>query len=106
MFSSKVWKIPINGSHFGVGIKSFDYLKLASEFVFNKGIKRSTSGFCFASSMCNNLSSHTSLGKHVSLSLLEFKKKKKVLDILTHNLVTQEHLQTYVKTRNKEHEES
>lgn len=27
------------------------------------------------------------------------KKKKRVLDILKHNLVTQEHLQTYVKTR-------
>lgn len=79
MFPSKVWKILINGSHFGVGINSFDNLNLASVFVFNKGIKRSTSGFGFASSMCNNVRSHISLGslgKHFSLSLLELKKKK------------------------------
>lgn len=57
LLSSKVWKILING--FGEGMKSVGNLQIiALELVFNKGIKGSTSGFCFVSSMCNNLSTH------------------------------------------------
>lgn len=78
MFPSKVWKILINGSHFGVGINSFDNLNLASVFVFNKGIKRSTSGFGFASSMCNNVRSHISrLSRQTFFSFFTGVKKKK-----------------------------